>query len=97
MTGKRLRKLRTRLSLSQEGLARLLGVSFATVNRWETIEGVSGPHGATESVLMALEEGLRRDPMLPNRLASWAQSGQPYLLQQLFNLAYRPDDRKAKR
>jgi non-specific serine/threonine protein kinase len=32
----RLRQLRARHGLSQEQLARLLGVSFATVNRWET-------------------------------------------------------------
>jgi predicted ATPase/DNA-binding CsgD family transcriptional regulator/DNA-binding XRE family transcriptional regulator len=33
--GERLRDLRRRLGLSQEQLARRLGVSFATVNRWE--------------------------------------------------------------
>ncbi|MBI4369147.1 MAG: helix-turn-helix transcriptional regulator [Elusimicrobia bacterium] len=30
-----LKKIRQQLSLSQEDLARELGVSFATVNRWE--------------------------------------------------------------
>jgi predicted ATPase/DNA-binding CsgD family transcriptional regulator/DNA-binding XRE family transcriptional regulator len=34
--GERLRQLRRRLGLSQEQLARRLGVSFATVNRWES-------------------------------------------------------------
>src|SRR3984957_14916696 len=34
--GKRLKDLRRRLGLSQEQLARPLGVSFATVNRWES-------------------------------------------------------------
>ena len=29
------KSVRTRLKMSQEGLARKLGVSFATVNRWE--------------------------------------------------------------
>jgi transcriptional regulator with XRE-family HTH domain len=32
----RLRLIRARLGLSQEQLAHQLGVSFATVNRWET-------------------------------------------------------------
>src|SRR5215469_18596283 len=32
----RLRQLRTSLNLSQEQLAHRLGVSFATVNRWES-------------------------------------------------------------
>ena len=35
-TAERLRALRARLGLSQEQLARRLGVSFATVNRWES-------------------------------------------------------------
>src|SRR3984957_11034021 len=34
--GERLRELRRRLGLSQEQLARRLGVSFATVHRWES-------------------------------------------------------------
>ncbi len=34
--GGRIQRLRTRLGLSQEQLARQLGVSFATVNRWES-------------------------------------------------------------
>ena len=34
--GARIQRLRSRLGLSQEQLARQLGVSFATVNRWES-------------------------------------------------------------
>ena len=30
-----LKKLRAQLDLSQEGLARELGLSFSTINRWE--------------------------------------------------------------
>jgi len=30
------KQLRTKLILSQEELAKLLGVSFASINRWET-------------------------------------------------------------
>ena len=33
--GIRVKQLRERLSLTQEALAESLGVSFATVNRWE--------------------------------------------------------------
>ena len=46
-----LRRLRADRGLSQEQLARLLGVSFATVNRWETGRtqmsgpGTPGPRG----------------------------------------------------
>ncbi len=33
-----LKEVRRQLELSQEGLARKLGVSFATVNRWENAQ-----------------------------------------------------------
>jgi predicted ATPase/DNA-binding CsgD family transcriptional regulator/DNA-binding XRE family transcriptional regulator len=41
--GARLRELRERLRLSQEQLAQRLGVSFATVNRWEGGRSVPSP------------------------------------------------------
>lgn len=88
MTGDRLRELRTRLGLSQEGLARLLGVAFATINRWENEKGASGPRGAVLVVLQALEVGLRHDRHLPTHLADWGTRGQPYLMHRLFALAY---------
>jgi predicted ATPase/DNA-binding CsgD family transcriptional regulator/DNA-binding XRE family transcriptional regulator len=47
----RLRTLRGSLGLSQEQLARRLGVSFATVNRWE-----SGRSGMSHRALAALAE-----------------------------------------
>ncbi len=47
----RLRTLRSNLGLSQEQLARRLGVSFATVNRWE-----SGRTGSSDRALAALAE-----------------------------------------
>jgi len=33
--GQRIREARKKAGLSQEGLARKLGVAFATINRWE--------------------------------------------------------------
>ena len=88
MTGEQLRKLRADLTLTQEGLARLLGVSFATVNRWETMRSVSGPRGAVLMVLQALQVGLDRDPLLAVHLREWALRGQPYLMHQLFSTAF---------
>lgn len=88
VTGERLRRLRERLGLTQEALAHLLGVAFATVNRWENVAGVSGPRGAVAVVLNALEVGLRRDRELPRRLSEWGLRGQPYLMHRLFALAY---------
>ncbi len=49
----RLRLLRTRLGLSQEQLARRLGVSFATVNRWES--GRSRPSARARLAIAELE------------------------------------------
>ena len=49
----RLRLLRTRLGLSQEQLARQLGVSFATVNRWES--GRSRPSARARPAIAELE------------------------------------------
>lgn len=34
-TSKKIKEIREKLIISQEELAELLGVSFATVNRWE--------------------------------------------------------------
>ena len=49
----RLRLLRTQLGLSQEQLARRLGVSFATVNRWES--GRSRPSARARLAIAELE------------------------------------------
>ncbi len=49
----RLRSLRTELGLSQEQLARRLGVSFATVNRWES--GRTSLSARAKTAIAALE------------------------------------------
>ena len=69
----RLRGLRARLGLSQEKLARRLGVSFATVNRWE-----SGRSGMSPRAIEALRE-LEREAHQPAASAgdSGAVSGTP--------------------
>ena len=56
----RLRLLRTRLGLSQEQLARRLGVSFATVNRWES--GRSRPSARARLAIAELEAATCREP-----------------------------------
>jgi transcriptional regulator with XRE-family HTH domain len=96
VVGERLRRLRTGLGLSQEALARLLGVSFATVNRWESDRQVSGPRGVVLVFLQALEAALRHDRALPQRLIDWTPRGQPYVLQRVLALAY-PQGARAKR
>jgi len=48
ITPKEIKALRKRLKLSQEALAHLIGVTFQTVNRWET--------GAFKPSRLALEK-----------------------------------------
>ena len=88
VTANQLRRLRTRLGLSQEALARLLGVSFATVNRWESQSATSEPRGMILVVLQGLQAGLRVDAGLPERLKEWMPHGQAYVLQKVLALAY---------
>ena len=59
----RLRELRAELGLSQEKLAQRLGVSFATVNRWET--GRSPISQRAASTLRELAEQSRRGAQAP--------------------------------
>jgi predicted ATPase/DNA-binding CsgD family transcriptional regulator len=66
----RLRQLRAALGLSQEQLARQLGVSFATVNRWET-----GRTRMSESALRGLAE-LEARAAAPARRAGALPSAQ---------------------
>ena len=49
-----LREIRSKLSLSQEVLAERLGVSFATVNRWEA--GANTPQRAAREAINQLAE-----------------------------------------
>ncbi|MGQ9756517.1 MAG: helix-turn-helix domain-containing protein, partial [Desulfotomaculales bacterium] len=61
----RIRRLRARLGLSQKRLAELLGVSFASVNRWEN--GQARPNRLAWGQILRLEidgpEGLRKPPL----------------------------------
>ena len=56
-----LQAIRARLDLTQEQLAERLGVSFATVNRWEG--GVTTPQRAARTAIAALaaEAGIDAD------------------------------------
>lgn len=83
-----MRQLRTRLGLSQEALAQLLGVSFTTVNRWEADGQASGPRGVVLTFLRALEAALQRDSTVRDGLRDWMARGQPYVLQRVLALAY---------
>lgn len=83
--------IRRRLGLSQEQIARLLGVSFASVNRWEG--GHSSPAGPTRELYLALDAALRTGNDASTILkASDNQRG--VFLYKLFRLAYGPGTRR---
>ncbi len=58
MAPEQIRDLRRRLDWTQEQMARELGVSFATVNRWE--RGHKSPSALAQKALERLERRARR-------------------------------------
>ncbi len=53
MTGKEIKELRKKLGLTQEEFAKLLGVGYTTVNRWEN--GKNEPRGQALEALERLK------------------------------------------
>jgi transcriptional regulator with XRE-family HTH domain len=85
MDARRIVSVRKRLDLSQELMARILDVSFASVNRWEG--GHSSPMGATRDLYLALDAALREGySAAAIRRAANAERG-PFLYA-LFRMAY---------
>lgn len=82
---RRLVEIRSALSMSQEGMARLLGVAFATVNRWEN--GHSSPTGAVMELYRAMDVALRAGKTAQQILGSEpADPGRLY--HRIFQIAY---------
>lgn len=71
MIPKAIKELRERLHLTQEIFARILGVSFATVNRWEN--GKTVPTGDYARVLQTLWQLTLRDA--PEPAIDWKRVG----------------------
>ena len=57
-TNDRIRKLRQELNMTQESFAHEIGVTFATVNRWEN--GRTTPNKVAQKVLRLMEKKLRK-------------------------------------
>jgi transcriptional regulator with XRE-family HTH domain len=77
--------IRGRLGLSQEQMARLLGVSFASVNRWEG--GHSSPTGPTRDIYLAVDAALRTGHA-PRVILQAANGERGRFLYVLFRMAY---------
>lgn len=54
----RIRSLREELNMTQENFAHEIGVTFATVNRWEN--GRTTPNKVAQKVLLLLEKKMRK-------------------------------------
>ena len=85
MDSGRLGSIRKKLGLSQEQMARLLGVSFASVNRWEV--GHSGPTGPTLDLYLAIDAAIRAGNT-PEAIRQAANSERGVFLYALFRMAY---------
>jgi transcriptional regulator with XRE-family HTH domain len=85
LTPKRLAAIREGLGLSQEKMAQLLGVSFASVNRWEG--GHSSPIGATLDIYRALDVSFGGGRTKEQILAAYS-GDRGRFLHSLFSLAY---------
>jgi transcriptional regulator with XRE-family HTH domain len=85
LDSKELTSIRTRLGLSQEHMARLLGVSFASVNRWEG--GHSSPTGPTQDLYLALDAALQAGHT-PQAIKQAANNERGTFLYALFRMAY---------
>ena len=93
LDAKALAVIRVRLDLSQERMARLLGVSFASVNRWEA--GHSSPTGPTLDLYRALSAAIRAGySPLAIRQAADAERG-TFLLA-LFEMGYAKTRRSSR-
>jgi transcriptional regulator with XRE-family HTH domain len=86
----RLAAIRRKLGLPQEQMARLLGVSFVSVNRWEG--GHSSPTGAIHDLYLALDAAIRAGNA-PQAILHAANSERGVFLYALFRMAYSPSRR----
>jgi transcriptional regulator with XRE-family HTH domain len=81
----RLTMIRKRLRLSQEQMARLLVVSFTSINRWEG--GHSSPTGPTLDLYLALDAAIRAGNP-PQAIVQAANKERGAFLYTLFRMAY---------
>jgi transcriptional regulator with XRE-family HTH domain len=90
--------IRNKLRLPQEQMARLLGVSFVTVNRWEGAR--SSPHGPALDLYLALNAAMRPRHSLTWRVPAIiraANGERGAFLYSLFRMAYGPPKKSCAR
>ena len=77
--------IRRKLGLPQEQMARLLGVSFVSVNRWEG--GHSSPTGPIRDLYLALDAAVKAGHA-PRAIIQASYSERGAFLYTLFRMAY---------
>lgn len=85
--------IRRRLDLSQEQMAHLLGVSFASVNRWEG--GHSSPTGPVCDLYLALDAAIRAGNR-PEAIRKAANAERGAFLYALFRMAHAGAARRSR-
>ena len=91
LNNERVAAVRQKLGLSQEQMAQFLGVSFASVNRWEG--GHSSPTGPTRDLYLAIDAAMRAG-YAPEAIRQAANNERGAFLYALFRMAYsRPKGR----
>ncbi len=86
MTGVDIKALRERMHLTQEALARILHISFVTVNRWE--RGHVRATNGVDAFLQALDRASKQDVDLVRKFPDWLDRGEFYFWARIFKLAY---------
>jgi len=85
-TPKQLQHLRRSTGLSRERFAHLVGVSIASVNRWEG--GASSPSGTVLAIYETINAALARHADVAQIAAESEMRGTPYFMYKLSEAAF---------
>jgi DNA-binding transcriptional regulator YiaG len=85
-SAKQLQQLRRSTGLSRERFAHLIGVSLASINRWES--GASSPSGTTLAIYETINAALARGADMVKIAAASEIRGTPYFLYKLSEAAF---------
>jgi transcriptional regulator with XRE-family HTH domain len=83
---RKLREVRRALDISQEKMAQILGVSYASINRWE--QGRAYPTGTTLDVYLALQSALANGASAGDIVIAANSKQRGIFLLELFMQAY---------
>jgi transcriptional regulator with XRE-family HTH domain len=85
-TAKQLQHLRRSTGLSRERFAHLVGVSIASVNRWEA--GASSPSGTVLAIYETINAAISRQADVAQIAAESEIKGTPYFMYRMTDAAF---------